>query len=443
MNHEGNARRSAFFTAENELTRYGSAKRLRDYAEAVAAVVPLSTVVSIGRSSWTPRPSPALPHSHRPRARRSLRTGATSTPLPALRGSLACWRRCAGSIQATGRERGDQRVLADYERMTQPRHQSRPPCLWWRRPCRSTRDRRRLPRWRRSAPTLSGPPHRLRRPLSPPSVSGRRPSSRPPLRRCQENRSWPQRTASVTRDAAQVWRDPLQAVERIRSEIAADRDSSMPSTRTFRKNPHSYGELLGGRTVFLQPDAERKDALDTSLSPPRASTISCRPKPPCAGLIDREQNWRTLMATPVAGLSPEAKGVMSSLVAAHDLKRTDREHGHQAAVSALSNPKALEEIKTFHQEVEKRMAFPNAPERIPGMTPEKREEVKTVSASAEVAIRTAEMAAKVEQSREKEQDKSKGQGRDAGMACESPITFQSEFSSLGVEGQSYEGHSAG
>ena len=222
--------------------------------------------------------------------------------------------------------------------------------------------------------------------------------------------------SSALAEVSRIWRNPSEALGQIRSEIAADPGRLNDVLKAVAREPQSYGDLLGGRTVFLQPDAERKEAL--TRIPIVSSTVS-----QLVGLEQRtvpflakqEREWRAHMATPAPSLSPEALGVLSTLAAAHDLKQTDREAGHHMAASTLSNPKALEEIKSWRQDVEKRLSVPDALERLPDMTPEKREEVRSIVATVDQAVKTADISQSVERSRDREREAAKNPDRDLGM----------------------------
>ncbi|WP_058602474.1 Ti-type conjugative transfer relaxase TraA [Aureimonas ureilytica] len=120
MNHEGSARRSAFHTAENELTRYVTSQGLHDYAERVADVIAPSLVVAIGPNLADP--------DHEPRL-----AGLSQTVRDALGAnwrdvhtvSRATWElgllETVRDVDTTYRQqREEQRVLADYQRMVSP-----------------------------------------------------------------------------------------------------------------------------------------------------------------------------------------------------------------------------------------------------------------------------------------------------------------------------------
>ena len=410
MNHEGSARRSAFHTAENELTRYATSQGLRDYAERVADVLAPSLVVAIGPNLTDP--------DHEPRL-----TGLSQTVRDALGAS---WRDVHAVSRATWelglletvrdvdtsyrQQREEQRVLADYERMVSPPPASPPAPVAVELPAMADRS----PSVQPSEPERAVP--LLNVPVLP-SISAWSLSAEQAAAAAVPN--WPRVMsfeASALAQASRVWRDPAEVLGQIRSEIAADPGRLNDVLKAVAREPQSYGDLLGGRTVFLQPDAERKEAL--THIPLVSSTVSQlvhAEQRSVAFLTQQERDWRAHMATPAPTLSPEALVVLSTLSAAHDLKQTDREAGHHMAASTLSNPKALEEIKSWRQDAEKRLSVPDALERLPDMTPEKREEVRAIVATVDQAVKTADMSQSVEQSREREREAAKNPDRDLGM----------------------------
>ncbi|WP_058599196.1 Ti-type conjugative transfer relaxase TraA [Aureimonas ureilytica] len=410
MNHEGNARRSAFHTAENELTRYATSQGLRDYAERVADVLAPSIVVAIGPTLADP--------DHEPRL-----AGLSQTVRDAL---AANWRDVHTVSRATWelglletvrdvdtsyqQQREDQRVLADYERSVSPAPASPPAPVAVELPAMADRSPSVQPSEpERTAPLLNVPVL--------PSVSAWSQSVEQAAAAAVPN--WPSVRifeASALAQASGVWRNPAEALGQIRAEIAVDPDRLNDVLKAVAREPQSYGDLVGGRTMFLQPDAERKEAL--TRIPLVSSTVSelvDAEQRSMVFLTQQERDWRAHMATPAPSLSPEALGVLSTLSAAHDLKQSDREAGHHMAAPTLSNPKALEEIKSWRQDVEKRLTVPDALERLPDMTPEKREELRSIVATVDQAVKTADMSQSVERSNDREREAAKNTDRDLGM----------------------------
>lgn len=216
--------------------------------------------------------------------------------------------------------------------------------------------------------------------------------------------------------ASRIWLSPGLAFVRIRDEIKADPAKFNQIMESVAREPQSYGALHGGRTIFLKPDTKRNEAL-AYINHFRSAMnfLTCAEAMSINYLTKKELEWRAHMATPAPSLSPEALGVLSTLAAAYDLKQTDREAGHQMAASILSNPKALEEIKSWRQDVEKRLSVPDALERLPDMTPEKREELRSIVATVDQAVKTADISQSLEISRDREREAAKNPDRDLGM----------------------------
>ncbi len=71
----------------------------------------------------------------------------------------------------------------------------------------------------------------------------------------------------VRASASHVWRDVESAWAQVKAEIVASPNNVMPVIQRIEREPHSYGELLGGRTLLLLCALTRnaKKRLLTSL----------------------------------------------------------------------------------------------------------------------------------------------------------------------------------
>ncbi|WP_082652809.1 Fic family protein [Aureimonas sp. AU12] len=215
--------------------------------------------------------------------------------------------------------------------------------------------------------------------------------------------------------AGHVWKHPEAAIQKIREEIARDPDRTFPIIRAAGTDPQAYGELLGGRTMLLQPDAERQTAIEqaphfgSSLIQVYETGKILEPT-----LRQAEVAWRKEMATPLPALSTEASNVVRELVRAHEMTGKDREPAHQTALQAVGRTQAWSEVQTWRQSVEKRLAVPDAIERIPGLSEDRRHDIKTTVSVVDSAVREGARAVSRESSRERSQDISQNRSRDTG-----------------------------
>ncbi|ALN75629.1 hypothetical protein M673_23080 (plasmid) [Aureimonas sp. AU20] len=381
MNHEGLARRSAFFTAENELTRSVTAEPLRAYAETVAAIVPPSLVVSIG--------------PHLPDAQDEPRLAHLSPPV--LDALQANWRDVHAVSRGTWelglletvraidtsyrQEREDRSVLRDYERMVADqlkRHERVPePVL---------------------EPSVPVAP---RRDFLPAVTSWLLSVDQAVAQAVARDSDVLYFETLVRKTALHVWRDVESAWAQAKAEIVASPNNVMVTINRIEREPQSFGELLGGRTWLLRPDAERQAAIEHV---PRLGSIVYEYAGSLARMEpivrEREIAWRHAMRQPLPALSREARSLLDDLNQAHSMRTSGkREQSQELSLKALENKPAWEELQSWSRDLSSRLTMPDAIHRIPGLSREDQATVQHTIEAVSVAERQADAAQKHERSR--------------------------------------------
>ncbi len=414
MNHEGLARRSAFHTAENEMTHMRTAEALRTYAERVADVVSPTVVVSIGRTLHDVHDEPRLVHLAEP-VRDALQANWTSVHAV----SRAAWE--LGLLETvrafeTGysQERDERTTLADYES--------------------AVASAIAVPELDRSSSPLVVDP-----PIPGNPVHGRasdalivvEPEPAKPFLHAVERWSQTVEDAAahavhshfdfasvmqnVERYAAIVWRDPQAALAKLNDVFARQPLDTAAFVAELQKSPQTYGDLQGARTLMLKPDANRQAALSHvrvfGNTYVEAHITRARIEPV---LRQEEARWRQEMSTSMPALSKEATAVVNELVRASEMKRPDREPAQQIAMRALSQHDALNEVRTWRQSLNARLKVPNAVERIPGLSKAQKVEVQATIARVDTALREVEMTRAIEHSRQRSLERSMNRERDRG-----------------------------
>ncbi|WP_279483531.1 Ti-type conjugative transfer relaxase TraA [Aureimonas sp. SK2] len=385
MNHEGLARRSAFRAAENELTLMRSSDALRAYAERVALVVTPTLVVAIGRDAEAVVADDRLAHLPEP-TRIALRENWTSVHAV----SRAAWElgllETVRSIDTGFRqERTASATIAAYEASI-------------REPVVAT-----------VAQTAHVPvPAPIPEPATPPSpflaaITHWPVSVEQAVQRTLE--AHPRVTGfhdSARKLAAIVWRDPEAAMTKILAELPEGFRERRIVVDDIAANPQTYGELNGGRTMLMRPDATRQAAIERAPSFSQAiaeigeAIELLRPS-----VHANEVAWRERMAKPLPSLSPEATRIVETLVMAYGMKRPDREPAHQIALQAIANKEVLAEVKAWRRELDLRLEGPDALSRIPETSSPKAKEIHATAERVEIALKEAQNTASIEIAREK------------------------------------------
>ncbi|ALN75741.1 hypothetical protein M673_23605 (plasmid) [Aureimonas sp. AU20] len=408
MNHEGLARRSAFFTAENELTRSVTAEPLRAYAETVAAIVPPSLVVSIG--------------PHLPDAQDEPRLAHLSPPV--LDALQANWRDVHAVSRGTWelglletvraidtsyrQEREDRSVLRDYERMVADqlkRHERVPePVLEHARVVtpehNAVREQEpvRVVELGREGPASTEPKSYFIPAVTTWSISVDEAVAQAVVR----SPSVSHFAEHALELARHVWREPESVLTQVKAEISRAPQDTTAIVQRIKQEPHTFGELMGGRNLFFRPDDERQVALQHA--PRLGSMISNY-----AGAISRSEpeirkneiEWRHVMEQPLPALSREARSLLDDLNQAHSLRTpATLEQSHDLSLKALANKPAWEELQSWSRDLSSRLALPDAVERIPGLSREDRSSIQHTIEAVTVAERQANATQSRERSRE-------------------------------------------
>ncbi len=395
MNHEGLARRSAFFTAENELTRSVTAEPLRAYAETVAAIIPPRLAVAIGPSLAEANYEPRLAH----------------LPAPVLEALEANWRdihavsRASWELGLLGtvrsidmsyrQEREDRSVLRDYEKMVA--NQLKTP---ERAPEPVLEPTRAIPAvsimQREPVPVRSNDPAREvastaqpKRDFIPAVTSWSLSIDEAVAQAVERSPMVSQFDKQVRASASHVWRDVESAWAQVKAEIVASPNNVMPVIQRIEREPHSYGELLGGRTLLLRPDAERQEAI---AHVPRLGSIVYEYADSLARmepvLREKEIAWRAALKQPLPILSLEARSFVNDLNRAHALRKpATMEQSHELSLKALANKRAWDELQSWTRDLSSRLPTPDAVDRIPGLSREDRSMVSQAFQAVSVAER--------------------------------------------------------
>ncbi|SDO86297.1 Ti-type conjugative transfer relaxase TraA [Aureimonas jatrophae] len=412
MNHEGLARRSAFHTAENELTHMRTAEPLRAYAERVAQIVPPTTVVAIGRTLTEAHDEPRLAHLRAP-VRDALQ--ANWTTIHAV--SRAAWE--LGLLETVrtvdtsyAQERADRATLAAYERTVAPatteaetpaRSHAVEPVARVEEPIVRSGD---VP----IVIEVEAP-----KPFLPAVERWSQTIDEAVAHALVSHPSYVNIVQIAERDAGTIWREPQAAMTKLNDALAAEPSNVAGVLKELQRSPQSYGDLQGGRTLLLKPDGDRQKALNAvaifanTMATARDTARRLEP-----GLRDQEIQWRKAMARPVPALSVDAMTVVRELNRAHAMKRPDREPAHQVALGAMSQKDAFNEVRLWRGEMEARLAPRHAVDRIPGLTQDQRVEIATTLSQVDVALREANATRTIEQSRERSLERSRSQERDRG-----------------------------
>ncbi len=426
MNHEGLARRSAFFTAENELTRSVTAEPLRAYAEAVAAIVPPTLAVAIGPSLPEANYEPRLAH----------------LPAPVLDALEANWRdvhavsRASWELGLLGtvrsidmsyrQEREDRSVLREYEQMVA--NQLKAP---GRAPGPVLEPARAIPAdsimQREPAPVRSNDPAREvastaqpKRDFIPAVTSWSLSVDEAVAQAVVRSPSVRQFSEHAGELARHVWRDPEAVMAHVKAEIARAPQEATAIVQRIKQEPHSFGELMGGRTLLLRPDVERQAALE--YAPRLGSMVSNY-----AGAIARiepeirktEIEWRQVMAQPLPDLSREARSLLEDLNRAHSLRSpATMEQSYDLSLKALANEPAWEELQSWSRDLSSRLTVPDAVERIPALSREDRSSISHTIDAFSVAERQGNATQSRERSREWQIEQERIYGREQGHQYE-------------------------
>lgn len=408
MNHEGLARRSAFHTAENELTLCGTAEALRAYADRVADIIAPSLVVAIGRTLPDAHDEPRLAHLSEP-TREALQTHWTDVHAASRATFELGLLETARDIDTSYRqERQDRAILADYEAgiaaaiapaEAEPKAKTR------------------LPDWVPSAQTGHAPeraqsdvaiaPEGRNEPVSRPAAPVLAAVTHWPLpldqavARAVEAHPMVRTGLRVARDgAARIWREPDAAFAKILEAFERQPDDAHALTQALQSEPEAYGELQGGRTLLRRPDRDRQQALEAvpAFSSSMLELVEVRARL-TAPLRTKEEQWRQRMAQPLPALSPEAMALVQRLAQAREMRPGDRETAHRLAVEALAQEAAVSEIKRWRQDVQSRLAPADAIERIPGLDKAGRAELKALVSSIEASVQEVDRTVAVEAER--------------------------------------------
>ncbi|WP_162141962.1 Ti-type conjugative transfer relaxase TraA [Aureimonas ureilytica] len=385
MNHEGLARRSAFRSAENELTLMRTSTQLRDYAERVSDVVSPSVVVAIGRSVEVVLHDPRLAHLS-DETRSALHENWISVHAV----SRAAWElgllETARSIDTSYREeRAAAATLAEYEKTVARVIQTADPI----EPAQPSA----MPTSVRAEATLPFIPAVTHWPVSIEQSVQMTLDAHPRVASFQ----------TVARELAGIiWRQPDTALSLVQAALPSQGEERRVVLDELVRDPSRYGELNGGRTLLLRPDSARQKALDSaqvfaqSVSDLKETAELLRPS-----VMAKETQWRELMAKPMLTLSAEATQIVEALVSANGMKRPDREPAHQIALQAIGRKEALAEVVAWRKELDERLAVPDALKHIPELTTQQASEIRSAAASVETALKEADNTRKLEVARER------------------------------------------
>ncbi|MBB4000120.1 Ti-type conjugative transfer relaxase TraA [Aureimonas pseudogalii] len=385
MNHEGLARRSAFRSAENELTLMRTSTQLTSYAERVAAIVPPTLVVAIGRDAQAVLQDTRLDHLA-DGTRRALHENWIE--IHAV--SRAAWElgllETVRSIDASYRhDRIEATTLKEYERSVAAAIQPVRPI-----DTGATDTVRIVEAVEAPQPFISAV---TRWPVSIEQAVTRTLEAHPEVTGFLD---------VARKQASIIWRDPDAALGLVQAALPAHFAERRIVLDAVASNPQQYGELNGGRTLLMRPDATRQKAVDMaivfsrSINNVRETVDLLRP-----GIMAAETQWRDLMAKPMPTLSPEAAKVVEALVLANGMKRPDREPAHEIALKAISNRQVLAEVTAWRKELDQRLAVPDAVNRIPEISTQKASEIQTTAATVDVALKEARNTQRIEIERER------------------------------------------
>ncbi|MBB4000118.1 Fic/DOC family protein [Aureimonas pseudogalii] len=195
----------------------------------------------------------------------------------------------------------------------------------------------------------------------------------------------------ATLHAGHAWKEPESVVAKVQEAIASNPSQAAAILANVEASPQSFGAMAGGKTLFGNPDPERQLALERVplFTASMRNTIEAAERVEPA-IRQTEIAWRDEMATPLPTLSPAAIGVVQDLAQASAMKRTDKEPAHELAVSAMGQ-EAFSEVKEWRQAVNARMSVPDAVDRIPGLSDEKRAGIVATVATVDTAVREASM----------------------------------------------------
>ncbi len=224
----------------------------------------------------------------------------------------------------------------------------------------------------------------------------------------------------VRTSASHVWRDAESAWAQVKAEIVASPNNVMPVIQRIEREPQSYGELLGGRTLLLRPDAERQEAI---AHVPRLGSIVYEYADSLARmepvLREKEIAWRAALREPLPALSREALSVLNDLNQAHSLRKpATMEQSHELSLKALVNKPAWEELQSWTRDISSRLPTPDAVDRIPGLSREERSMVSQAFQAVSVAERQAQATQTQERSRVWQIEQERTYGREDGRGWE-------------------------
>ncbi|WP_019998591.1 Fic/DOC family protein [Aureimonas ureilytica] len=191
--------------------------------------------------------------------------------------------------------------------------------------------------------------------------------------------------------AGHAWKDPEAVLAKVQGAIATNPAQTASILASFEASPQTYGDLIGGKTLFGNPDPERQSALDRVP----LFTAALRNMLDAAERLEphvrqTEIAWRQEMSLPIPALSAAAISVVQDLTQAAAMKRLEKEPAHDLAVNAMSK-EAFTEVREWRQAVNARMTVPDAVDRIPGISEEKKASIVAVVATVDSAVREASL----------------------------------------------------
>ncbi|WP_279483532.1 hypothetical protein [Aureimonas sp. SK2] len=189
--------------------------------------------------------------------------------------------------------------------------------------------------------------------------------------------------------AGHAWKDPENVLAKVQHAISASPDQAATILASVEASPQAYGELAGGRTFLGRSDAERLDALERvplfTASLRNSIDEADRLAP---SIRETEIAWRHEMSSPIPVLSAAALSIVHDLAQAADLKWSQREPAHELAVTALGQ-EAFSEVREWRQAVNARLAVPDAIDRIPGLSDERKDSIVATVSTVDTAVREA------------------------------------------------------
>ncbi|MBP0617804.1 Ti-type conjugative transfer relaxase TraA [Jiella mangrovi] len=415
MGHEGNARRDAFHAADNALHRTPMSQRLLNWSQDVEAIVVPSSVVAIGRDFDHQKADKLLADLH-PQTRSSLEANWKAVHAVSRAAYDVGLLETAHAIQSSHRaEREAERVEKDYRRTLDPMvtAEAAEPSPPRQTESPAPTGRSEVPQKAHNTTVERVAPQAAKRDL---------PDLLPAIRQ------WPNTIEEAARRsvlsshrfvgehhelltlARSVWRDGEGIGQRLWD--AAISGEAQTTGRLVRDNPEAFGALLGSRTIFMKPNAERQSALGKlSLVASHVEFLGTTLVQDLRAAERRETVWREAQQVALPGLSDRAGKLAVAIYKTWDLPYPDR--ASEVRLHLQKNPDAWNELKIWSGEAEKRFPVEGRAVSLPGIAADKAQTIDALRSIARYSVTAGEIQIDAQQrERQRAIERSRGIERD-------------------------------